>query len=163
MRRVRKGEKSWKIDLRFVTSVNSLARPKFRSLYKTITNCAHCDKLHALNIWRSNHVMGSLGVLILELILRHFDLSWCFHYYISGFLLWSSTILHNENCDPPMLIVSHLLLNLLTTVYPRVIDLSIFNNNIRFRSYLKRAGQWFVMILLSYLKLLKNNQKKKIN
>ena len=62
-----------------------------------------------------------------------------------------------------MLIVSHLLLNLLTTVYPRVIDLSIFNNNIRFRSYLKRAGQWFVMILLSYLKLLKNNQKKKIN
>ena len=71
-------------------SHQSLARPKFRSLYKTITNCAHCDKLHALNIWRSNHVMGSLGVLILELILRHFDLSWCFHYYISGFLLWSS-------------------------------------------------------------------------
>ena len=116
---------------------------------------------HPVRVWGRLKWKG--GVHFGGGILRHFDLSWCFHYYISGFLLWSSTILHNENCDPPMLIVSHLLLNLLTTVYPRVIDLSIFNNNIRFRSYLKRAGQWFVMILLSYLKLLKNNQKKKIN
>ena len=71
--RLEKGKNCEKLTLDL--SHQSLARPKFRSLYKTITNCAHCDKLHALNIWRSNHVMGSLGVLILELILRHFDLS----------------------------------------------------------------------------------------
>ena len=55
-----------------------------------------------------------------------------------------------------MLIVSHLLLNLLTTVYPRVIDLSIFNNNIRFRSYLANG----LLSILSYLKTALKTRKK---
>ena len=52
-----------KIDLRFVISVNSLARPKLRSVYKTITNCTHCAKLHALSIFRSNNAFGSVRYL----------------------------------------------------------------------------------------------------
>ena len=59
----RNTQKSWKIDLRFVISVNSLARPKLRSVYKTITNCTHCDKLHALSIFRSNNAFGSVRYL----------------------------------------------------------------------------------------------------
>ena len=40
--------------LRFVISIDTSARPVFRSLYKTITNCALCDYLHAVfskRIW----------------------------------------------------------------------------------------------------------------
>ena len=38
-----------KITLDLSFPVNSLARPNLRSFYKTITNCTHCGKLHALN------------------------------------------------------------------------------------------------------------------
>ena len=41
-----------KITLDLSFPVNSLARPNLRSFYKTITNCTHCGKLHALNTKR---------------------------------------------------------------------------------------------------------------
>ena len=57
-----------------------------------------------------------------------------------------------------MLIVSHLLLNLLTTVYPRVIDLSIFNNKFPFL-----PGQWFVIDPFLPKNCLKNQKKSNDN
>ena len=41
-----------KITLDLSFPVNSLARPNLRSFYKTITNCTHCNELHALNTKR---------------------------------------------------------------------------------------------------------------
>ena len=43
-------QKNMALDLSY--PFNSLTRPTFRSVYKTITNCTHCDLLHALNTKR---------------------------------------------------------------------------------------------------------------
>ena len=37
----------YKLTLDLLYCINSLARLKFRSFAKTITNCTHCDRLHA--------------------------------------------------------------------------------------------------------------------
>lgn len=50
-----------KITLDLSFPFNSLARPNLRSFYKTITNCTHCGKLHALNTKRISSTIRILS------------------------------------------------------------------------------------------------------